>query len=75
MLFSPYFPIRFKGVFIAYLYIHISQIFPTGFFEEFKHTTILISKKIRSRGSVVKRHHFAEWTKGHIHPNDIVSQG
>ena len=24
VIFSPYFPIRFKGVFIAYLYIHIS---------------------------------------------------
>jgi len=36
MLFSPYFPIRFKGVFIPYLYIHIPQIFPTGFFEESK---------------------------------------
>ena len=55
MLFSPYFPIRFKGVFIAYLYIHIPQIFPTGFFEEFKYTTTLISKKIRSRESVTKR--------------------
>ena len=55
MLFSPYFPIRFKGVFIAYLYIHISQIFPIEFFEEFKHTVALISKKIRSRGSVTKR--------------------
>ena len=32
MLFSTYFPIRFKGVFMAYLYIH--QIFPIGFFEE-----------------------------------------
>jgi hypothetical protein len=32
MLFSPYFPIRFKGVFMAYLYMHIPQIFPTGFF-------------------------------------------
>jgi hypothetical protein len=31
MLFSPYFPIRFKGVFIAYLYIHIPQFFPQGF--------------------------------------------
>ena len=55
MLFSPYFSIRFKGVFLAYLYIHIPQIFPTGFFEEFKHTATLISKKIRSRGSVTKR--------------------
>ena len=72
MLFSPYFPIRFKGVFIAYLYIHIPHIFPTGFFEEFKRTATLISKKIRSRGSVVKRHPLAEWTKGHIHPNDIA---
>jgi len=54
MLLSPYFPIRFKGVFIAYQYIHIPQIFPTGFFEEFKHTATLISKNIRSRGSVTK---------------------
>ena len=48
MLFSPYFPIRFKGVFMAYLYI--PQIFPIGFFEESQLTAILISRKIRSRG-------------------------
>ena len=52
MLFSPYFPIRFKGVFMAYLYI--PQIFPIGFFEESQLTAILISRKIRSRGSVMK---------------------
>ena len=55
MLFSPYFPIGFKEVFIAYLYIHIPQIFPTEFFEKFKHMATLISKKIRSRESVTKR--------------------
>jgi len=40
---------------MAYLYMHIPQIFPTGFFEESKLTTALISRKIRSRGSVTKR--------------------
>ena len=58
MLFSPYFSIRFKGVFIAYLYIHIPQFFSTGFFEESNHTTALISKKIRSMGNVVKWHQY-----------------
>ena len=47
MLFSPYFSIRFKGVFIAYLYIHIPQIFFTWFFKESKHTAALILKNIR----------------------------
>jgi hypothetical protein len=50
MLFSPYFPIRFKGVFMTYLYIHIPQIFPKEFFEESKLTAALISRKIRSKG-------------------------
>ena len=69
MLFSPYFPIRFKGVFIAYLYIHIPQIFPTGFFEEFKHTATLISKKIRSRGSVVK---WRQYTNRRPSTDDLI---
>ena len=50
MLLSPYFPIRFKGVFIAYLYIYIPQIFSIEFFEEFKHTATLISKKFNQGG-------------------------
>jgi hypothetical protein len=45
---------------MAYLYIHIPQIFPMGFFEESQLTAALISWKIRSRGSVVKRHLLAE---------------
>jgi hypothetical protein len=44
MLFSPYFLIRFKEVFMAYPYI--PQIFFIGFFEEFQLTAALISKKI-----------------------------
>ena len=40
---------------MAYLYIHIPQIFPTGFFEESKNRAALISEKIRSRESVMKR--------------------
>ena len=54
MLFSPYFPRRFKWVFIAYLYIYIPQFFSMWFFEESNHTAVLISKKIQSRGNVTK---------------------
>jgi hypothetical protein len=43
---------------MAYLYIHIPHIFPTGFFEESKLTAALISRKIRSRGSVTKQRLF-----------------
>jgi hypothetical protein len=62
MLFSPYFPIRFKGVFMAYLYMHIPQIFPTGFFEESKLTVDLKEDSIKGEcceptqaSSLVKR--------------------
>jgi hypothetical protein len=40
---------------MAYLYIHNPWIFPIGFFEECQLTGALISRKIRSRGSVAKR--------------------
>jgi len=43
---------------MAYLYIHIPQIFPTGVFKESKFTGTLISKKIQSKGRVVKRRLF-----------------
>jgi len=39
---------------MAYLYIHIPLIFPAGFFEESQLIAALISRKIRSRGSVTK---------------------
>ena len=75
MLFSLYSPIRFKGVFMAYLYIYIPQIFPIGFFEESQLTATLISRKIRSRESVVKRRQYTNRrpsTDDLIHPYGFI---